>query len=161
MKKIDDIEILFRTHYASMYQLAMLIIRDENASKDIVHDIFESLLTTGKTDITKAYLLTAVRNRCLKHIRSLSIRERVKEYFSVNEDEIFDGEWPCDQDITLIQSIIANELSEICRKVVNLRFTENKKYQEIADILGISKVAVYKHLRNAIDVLRIKLSKNG
>ena len=161
MTKIDDIETLFRTHYTSMYRLAMLILRDDNVSKDIVHDVFEVLLVSGKTDISEAYLLTAVRNRCLKHIRSLSVKDRLKEIYSIREEEILNEEWPDEETIGLIQKTIANDLSESCCKVVNLRFAQNKSYQEIADTLGISTVAVYKHLRHAIDVLRKKLSQNG
>ncbi|MDE7474094.1 MAG: RNA polymerase sigma-70 factor, partial [Duncaniella sp.] len=55
----------------------------------------------------------------------------------------------------------ADDLTDSCRRVVELRFFEEKSYQEITDIIGISKVAVYKHLRHAIDVLREKLSQNG
>ena len=161
MTKFDAIENLFRTHYASMYRLAMLILRDENLSKDIVHDLFETLLVSGKTDVSQTYLLTAVRNRCLKHIRSLSVKDRLKEIYSIDEEEILREDWPDDETIGLIQRTIANDLTESCRKVVALRFSESKSYQEIADTLGISTVAVYKHLRHAIDVLRKKLSQNG
>ena len=161
MTKFDDIENLFRTHYASMFRLAMLILRDENVSKDIVHDVFEALLVSGKEDVAEAYLLTAVRNRCLKHIRSLSVKDRLKEIYSIDEEEILSEEWPDEDTIVLIQKTITNDLTESCRKVVNMRFAESKSYQEIADALGISTVAVYKHLRHAIDVLRKKLSHNG
>ena len=126
MTKIDDIENLFRTHYASMYRLAMLILRDENVSKDIVHDVFEALLVSGKTDITEAYLLIAVRNRCLKHIRSLSVKDRLKEILSLREEEILSEEWPDEETIGLIQRTIAEDLTESCRKVVILRFAQAK-----------------------------------
>ena len=161
MTKIEAIENLFRTHYASMYRLAMLILRDENDSQDIVHDVFEALLVNGKTDVAESYLLTAVRNRCLKRIRSLSVKDRLKEIYSIDEEEILSEEWPDEETISLIQRTVAKNLSESCRKVVNMRFAESKSYREIADTLGISTVAVYKHLRHAIDVLREKLSKNG
>ena len=161
MTKIDGIERLFRIHYASMYRLAMLILRDENVSKDIVHDVFEALLVSGKADVTEAYLLTAVRNRCLKHIRRLSVKDRLKEIYSIDGEEILSEEWPDEETISLIQRTVAKDLTESCRKVVNMRFAESKSYQEIADVLGTSTVAVYKHLRHAIDVLRKKLSKNG
>ena len=161
MTKFDDIENLFRTHYASMYHLAMLILRDENVSKDIVHDVFEALLVSGKIDVSAAYLLSAVRNRCLKHIRSLSVKERLKEMFSIGEEEILREKWPDEDTLLLIKKTIANDLTEQCRKVVNLRFAQSKSYQEIADTLGISTVAVYKHLRHAIDILRKKLAQNG
>ncbi len=161
MTKFDDIGQLFRAHYPAMYRLAMLILRDDNVARDIVHDVFEALLVSNRSEVSEAYLLAAVRNRCLKHIRKLSVQERVKEVYSVDEQEIADEDWPDDATIALIQSTVSNELTEACRRVVNLRFSEGKTYQEITEILGISKVAVYKHLRHAIDVLRKKLSQNG
>ena len=156
----DDIELLFRTHYSAMYRLAMLILRDDNVSRDIVHDVFETLLVSGRSDVSAGYLLIAVRNRCLKHIRSLSVQDRLKAIYSVDESEIEDEDWPDDETIALIQSTVSNELSDACRRVVALRFSDGKSYQEITEILGISKVAIYKHLRHAIDVLREKLSQN-
>ena len=44
----DDIERLFRSHYAAMYRLAMLILRDEDVARDIVYDVFEALLVSWK-----------------------------------------------------------------------------------------------------------------
>lgn len=104
MKKIDDIENLFKTHYNSMNRLAMLILRDETVSKDIVHDVFETLLTSGKSDVTSAFLMTAVKNRCLKHIRSLSVQERVKGIYSIGANETVDEAWPDEEPIGLIQA---------------------------------------------------------
>lgn len=161
MTPYDDIGQLFRTHYAAMYRLAMLILHDDSAARDLVHDVFEALIVSGRSDVSAAYLLTAVRNRCLKHIRSLSVHERMKALYSLNEQEIADEDWPDADTIALIQTTVSNSLTEACRRVVNLRFTEGKSYQEIADTLGISKVAVYKHLRHAVDILREKLSQNG
>nr|MBD5356825.1 sigma-70 family RNA polymerase sigma factor [Bacteroides sp.] len=157
----DDIERLFRTHYAAMYRLAMLILRNDDVAMDIVHDVFEVLLVSGKSDVSASYLLTAVRNRCLKYIRSLSVNDRMKEVYSVDEREIEDEEWPDEETIILIQKTVVSDLTEACRRVVELRFSEGKSYLEIAEILSVSKVAVYKHLRYAIDVLRKKLSQNG
>ncbi len=161
MTTTNDIEQLFRTNYAAMYRLAMLILRDEDASRDIVHDVFESLLTAGLHDATASYLLKAVRNRCLNHIRNLSAQDRLKQAYSLDEEEIADEDWPDDDTIALVRSTIAGSLTEACRRVVNLRFSEGKSYKEIAGILNISEVAVYKHLRRAIDVLRQKISQNG
>ncbi len=161
MTKFDDIGILFRTHYASMFRLGMLMLRDENVARDIVHDVFEAILISGKTDASPAYLMTSVRNRSLKYIRSLTVHDRIKAVYSVNEEEIEEEDWPDDETIALIQSTVSNNLTDACRRVVNLRFMEGLSYQEIAETLGISKVAVYKHLRHAIDVLREKISKNG
>lgn len=161
MTTTNEIEQLFRTHYTAMHRLAMLILRDEDAARDIVHDVFESLLHAGQTNVPDIYLLRAVRNRCLNYLRGLSTKERILEIYSLDEKEIDDEEWPDDIIIAKIHSAVANDLTDACRRVVELRFTYEKTYKEIAASLGISEVAVYKHLRHAIDVLRSKLSKNG
>ena len=144
-----------------MYRMAMLVLRDEDVSRDIVHDVFESLLNTGLTDVSDQYLLRAVRNRCLNHLRGLSTKERILEVYALDEKEIADEEWPDDETIAKIHETVANDLTDACRRVVELRFTDGKSYKEIAEELSISEVAVYKHLRHAIDVLRSKLSQNG
>ncbi len=110
----DYIEQLFRTNYAAMYRLAMLLLRDDDVARDIVHDVFETLLVSGKSAVSASYLLTAVRNRCLKHIRSLSVHERFRAVYSVDENEIEEEDWPDDETIALIQSTVSNELSGAC-----------------------------------------------
>ncbi len=161
MTTVKDIEQLFKANYTAMHRVAMMILRDEDVARDIVHDVFVSLLNSGITDVTGPYLLKAVRNRCLNHLRGLSAHERLKELYAVDEREITDDEWPDDETISMIHTTVANDLTDACRRVVNLRFSEGMRYREIAETLGISEVAVYKHLRHAIDVLRQKLSQNG
>jgi RNA polymerase sigma-70 factor (ECF subfamily) len=161
MTKRNDIEQLFKSHYPAMHRLAMLTLRDEEAARDIVHDVFESLLTAGLTDVSGQYLLRAVRNRCLNYLRGLSTKERILESYFLDEKEIEDEEWPDDETIAKIHATVANDLTVACRRVVELRFTAGRSYKEIAVGVGISEVAVYKHLRHAIDVLRSKLSQNG
>ncbi len=139
----------------------MLIVRDEDAARDIVHDVFVSLLNSGCSEASKSYLLRAVRNRCLNHLRGLSTKERVLELYAIDEKEIADDEWPDDETIAKIRAMVANDLTDACRRVVKLRFSTGMSYKEIAGALGVSEVAVYKHLRHAIDILRSKLSKNG
>lgn len=161
MPQINDIEQLFKAHYTAMHRLAMLMLRDEDVARDIVHDVFESLLNAGLSDVSAQYLLRAVRNRCLNYLRSLSTRERVKELYALDEQEIADEELPDEETMARIHSTVTNDLTAACRRVVELRFTDGKSYKEIATTLGVSEVAVYKHLRHAIDVLRKKLSQNG
>ena len=161
MTTTNDIEQLFITHYTSMHRLAMLLLRNEDVVRDIVHDIFESLLNAGHTDVSGQYLLKSVRNRCLNYLRGLSTSERIKELYALDEQEVAAEEWPDDETIAKIHSTVSNNLTDACRRVVELRFTDGMSYKEISQTLGISEVAVYKHLRHAIDVLRKQLSKNG
>ena len=44
----NDIEQLFKTHYAQMHRLARMYVHDDNLSHDIVQDVFASCLHRTK-----------------------------------------------------------------------------------------------------------------
>ena len=150
----SDIEQLFRSNYTAMQTLAIRLLHDPDTARDIVHDVFESVLSGNLSTVTTAYLLTGVRFACLKHLRRLSLRERFNNLYALDLDEIEDDEWPDPEDVARLNELIDQSLTMQDREVVRLRFNERMSYDEIAGQLGISEVAVYKHLRHAMDVLR-------
>lgn len=150
----SEIEQLFRGNYTAMLTLAIRLLHDPDTARDIVHDVFESVLSGNPSTVTPAYLLTGVRFACLKHLRSLSVRERFNNLYALNLDEIEDDEWPDPEDVARLNELIDEALTTQGRRVVKLRFNKRMTYGEIAGQLGITEVAVYKHLRHAMDVLR-------
>ena len=155
----SDIEKLFRSNYTAMLTLAIRLLHDVDTARDIVHDVFESVLSENLAEVTPAYLLTGVRFACLKYIRNLSQRERFINLYALDLDEIEDDEWPDPEDVARLNELIDQSLTEQDRRVVRMRFTDRMPYSEIAAQLGISEVAVYKHLRHAMDVLRQKFNR--
>ena len=155
----SDIERLFRSNYPAMLTLAIRLLHDADTARDIVHDVFESVLSENLAEVTPAYLLTGVRFACLKYIRNLSQRERFINLYALDLDEIEDDEWPDPEDVARLNELIDQSLTEQDRRVVRMRFTDRMPYSEIAAQLGISEVAVYKHLRHAMDVLRQKFNR--
>ncbi len=162
MTNHNDIERLFKAHYAQLHRLAIAMLHDGDAAGDIVHDLFESLLSAPDTStISIGYLLTAVRNRCLNHLRNLDRQQRAAELYFLDNAWYDTGRWPDDETIERINSIVKSKLSEPCRRVMTLRFAGSLTFAEIAGEMGISENAVYKHFRHALIVLRQNLSKNG
>lgn len=153
----EDIEQLFRSHYRAMFILANRMLHDSDTSRDIVHDIFAGLLSGRFERVTPSFLMTGVRMACLKHIRSLSSRERVRHLYVLDFEEAENDIWPDDEDVAKINAII-DLLPEQTRRVVKLRFCSRLKYSEIAEELSVSEVSVYKHLRHAINVIRQKFN---
>lgn len=152
--KNDEIERLFRRCYASSLRLAVALIHDTETARDIVHDVFASLLSTDRSDITESYLGRAVRNSCLNYIRNLSVRDRLHNLYLLETDECDANDWPDEETFRLIADSMYLLPSDQCRRVVDLRYRLGLKYSEIARTVGISEVAVYRHLRHALDILR-------
>lgn len=43
----SELEILFKTHYAAMFRLAVSLLYDADEARDVVSDVFASLLDGG------------------------------------------------------------------------------------------------------------------
>lgn len=154
MTTADDIEQLFRNNYKAMLTFANRLVHDSEVARDIVHDVFASLLSGDVTSVTPAYLISGVRYACLKHIRNTSVRERINKMYALDLQEIEDEEWPDDEDMARLNMIIDRLLPEQTKKIVRLRFESKMTYKEIAEEISVSEVSVYKHLRRAMNVLR-------
>ena len=159
MTNRNDIEQLFKAHYAQMYRLAVALLHDDDLARDIVHDVFASLLDSS-LDITVSggYLIKAVRNRCLNYIRDCEIHQRIANRYFLENEEYESEDWPDDETIARINSLIKSELSPQARRVMELRFSEGLPFARIATTMGISETG---HLGHALKVIRKKLNENG
>ncbi|MDE7345733.1 MAG: sigma-70 family RNA polymerase sigma factor [Muribaculaceae bacterium] len=156
------IERLFREHYRQLHRLARMLLHDDDLALDIVHDVFASLLSGGKdATVTVGFLLNAVINRCLNHIRDTSVSQRLASQYYMDIEEYETEDWPDEETIKEIYLIIQSELTPRCRRAMELRFVEGLKFYQVAEAMGISEVAVYGHVRRAIETIRKKLNENG
>ena len=162
MTNRNDIKHLFKTHYGQMHRLAVALLHDDDLARDIVHDIFTSLLD-GSVNIliNGGYLLKAMRNRCLNHIRDCEMHQRVVNRYFIENDEYDEEEWPDRETIIRINEVIKSELSPQARRIIDLRFNNGMRFTKIATEMGISETAVYRHLHNALIIIRKKLNENG
>lgn len=161
MTNKNDIELLFKANFNRLYGMAVAMIHDDDTARDIVHEVFASLLTTSDGIIvTPGYLVKAVRNRCLNQIRDLEIKHRVINLYFLESDEYESEDWPDEETIAGIYQIINNDLTAQERLVMDLRFEQGMKFSNVAKTMGVSENAVYKHFRQALKVIRKKLTHN-
>lgn len=156
--KNEEIKRLFVQHYPKMYRVARTMLYDEQESKDVVSDIFERLLSGDIVllpDTEERYLLTSVRNQCIKHLRHEEVKRLMAEgYTDFPEDNEEDER--LDEVIDFAQ----RTLSEQERRIFDLRFTMGCSYEEIASAEGISKVAVWKHLSHLTNIIKEHFNPN-
>ncbi len=162
MTNRNEIEKLFKENYVQMCRLAMALLHDDDLARDIVHDVFASLLAgTYDSYISSSYLLKAVRNRCLNYIRDCEIHQRIANRYFLENNEYDSEDWPDEETIGRIYGLIKSEISPQARCVMKLRFSEGLPFARIATSIGISETAVYRHLSRALTIIRKKLNENG
>ena len=149
----SELEILFKTHYAAMFRLAMSLLYDEDESKDVVSDVFVSLLGGGlaiRSDNARGFLLTCVRNSCINVIRHKQMRERFMKLYSNSAEPLADGP---DDSLTLneLREYIDNNLPPLPRRIFTLRYLHDMTCQQVADAVGVSRVTVHHHLSQSME----------
>lgn len=154
-------EQMFKTYFAQLCYFAGKYIRDSDSCKEIVHKVFVNIWE-GRDSFDfekspKSYLYTAVYNRCMNHLRDTkkmeqADSEQVMNMVQPNADHMQEAELEAH-----IWSAI-NSLPEKCKEVFVLNRFEEKKYAEIADMLGISIKTVETQMSKALKVMREKLS---
>lgn len=151
-----DIEALFRQYYNRMYRMAVSILYDEQESKDVVSDIFGRLLVSDVkllSGTVQHYLLTSVRNSCLKRIAQKTIRQRIAQHY-VSEQQLAETPEKDEQRLERMIEFAKTHLTPRERRIFKMRFLGGMKYEEIGEELGISRVAVWKHLSRITTIIR-------
>ena len=163
-ERTQFVQQLFRMHYRQMYKLAAMLLHDDAESKDIIHDVFAQLLSSPNIELQRntaeAYLLAAVRNRCLNVIRGRKIQERVKQLYLLELDQSVPETDTLLEELKTLSKGIAQLMPPVCRRVIELHFNDGMTFREIAAHLGVSETTVYKYLRNALQQLRNHLKKD-
>lgn len=158
----SDIEHLFKAHYAQMRRLALTLLHDDGLARDVVHDVFVSILENPPAvQAGGSYLMRAVRNRSLNHIRDCGIHQRIASLYLLENEEYDDEDWPDEETLAQIDTLISSEISPQARRVIELRFSCGLPFARIAETMGISQTAVYRHLSHALKLIRQKLKRNG
>jgi RNA polymerase sigma-70 factor (ECF subfamily) len=160
-EKLKIFEQLFKTLFRPLCNFSLQYVRDLDDAKGIVHDVFvivyEKFESLPSDANYKSYLYTAVRNRCLNHIRDA--RKHVT-LDNLSEQAVARHETPLEtlELQTRIDSVIAS-LPEKCRMVFELNRIEGLKYAEIAHKMQISVKTVEAQMTKALGVLREHLAE--
>lgn len=154
-------EAFFKEKYSQAYFLALRILHDDEASKDVVADAFELVLRRTKqekVDNISAYLMTSVRNVCLDYIRKQNVRSHYVQASVLATEQLVHNPDQWDVREERIQAIMGSldELTPRTRQILKLCYVERKKYREVAVELQISESAVKKHIMQALSYMRQK-----
>ena len=158
----SELEILFKTHYTAMYRLAVSLLYDADEARDVVSDVFASLLDGGmaiRSDNAQGFLLTCVRNSCISVIRHKQMRERFIRLYSTAAEPQDSG--PDDtMMLAELRDYINTQLPPLARRIFTLRYLQDMTCQQVADAVGVSRVTVHHHLSQSLEKINAYFSNN-
>ena len=154
-------EQFFRANYQKAYYLALRLLHDEEASRDVVSDSFEKVL--GKMEEEQlnvnnpeSYLLMVVRNMALEYLR----RQQLHNRYAKMEIHHLERNSPDEQTVMEREQKMAEltkaieKLTPQTQRIVNLCYVERKKYREVAAEMRFSTETVTKHIVRALRMLK-------
>lgn len=159
----EAFDMLYHRHWENMYKTAFGILKDSNASKDVVQDIFIWLWQKRaalEIESLPAYLRAAVKFKVANYIRSANIRE---SFFEALGKLTITATAPAAEEIVEIKelkAIIINAvelLPDKCRTIYKLSRNEHLTNQQIADRLGLSVKTVEGQMTIALRRIRSAL----
>lgn len=157
MEERSDFDYFFREYYASLCSFVYSLIKDKEASRDIVSDAFEYVwknFSKFEKSTCKSYLYLYVRNRAIDYIRHQDIKDSYGELYLKLEKcytEISFNE--ADERMMQVRKAL-DLLSPQTRHILEECYFHEKKYREVAEELGISVAAVQKHIVKALRFVR-------
>jgi RNA polymerase sigma-70 factor (family 1) len=158
---------LYDLHYQALCYYADKLLFNKEEAEDIAVESFLKLLRK-KDDFDnlkdiESFLFTSARNACIDVLRKTKRREKDHETLAfLSEPDSFPDDKEMITAMTL-QTIYAEieNLPQQCKLVFQAIFIDGKTTSQIAEEMGISPQTVLNQKSKAIQVLRMKLYKEG
>lgn len=153
-------DLLFKRFYKFAYATAFFILKDEEETGDLVQSFFIDLWETERyielNDDIKGYLYRAVKNRALNHIRNKEVERRRCEQFHLFTAPVQERKEDTEEYLLQLKEALY-ELPVQRRQAIQMVYLHDKKYQEAADVMGISINSLKTHLKIGLKNLRNRM----
>jgi RNA polymerase sigma factor (sigma-70 family) len=166
-KSTGDMNLLAELYQRYMdlaYAVSIKYLKDSEASKDAVMEVFEELVDKlKKHDVInfRSWLYTVVKNHCLMKLRSASRNKSVildENSMQLEEDlhqEVDEKEWHLQQMSECIGKLAAEQ-----KLTIELFYLQQKCYKEITEITGLDWNKVRSLIQNGRRNLKICMDKS-
>lgn len=168
---IQSFNRLFTDYRTRFIRFAQTYVKDISIAEDFTTEAFISYwenkdkLRPGSNP--PAYIMTAIKNKCLNYLEHIQLKEKVLSQMSAH------SAWELSTRIMTLKACDPNRLfSEEIQQIINdtlatlppktaeifrLSRYENKSNKEIADLMGMTVKGVQFHISKALKELRISL----
>mgnify|MGYP000954762683 CR=1 FL=1 len=155
----EEFRALYQKYYKPGVSFLTALLKNREDAENMVQDVFLKMwLRKDKLcfdDQVKAYLFTSLRNIAFDHLKKLSKDEEArKNYLHLMQQ----GSSVLEEETLQKINRAVDLLSEKRKTIVRLTIEEGKSYQEIAEIMHISKntvknqlIKAKQHLRHSLD----------
>lgn len=154
----ETVVCLYDRHGPSMYRYALIVLADQAAAEDAVHEVFTSALRSGviaRLEADERYLRRAIRNECFSMLRQRAKHRGIQVEPGGLLERLASADSKPDERLALEGGI--RLLTPEQREIVHLHVFEGLTFREIAEASGTSPDTVAARYRYALAKLRVVL----
>jgi len=161
--ELKAFEYLYLHSRNRLYVLALSIVHDEFAARDLVQEFFIDLwffrIFESVSISLNAYLFQSIRNRALNYKDRLRTQERLRQGYVPSQEGVMN--YPLEnEELGKIINVAIDRLPTMAGKVFRMQYIEKMTHVEIAAQLGISRHTVSSHMDRALKELRATLKRS-
>lgn len=153
--------LLYRRHWQSLFLTAYQVLKDREACKDLVQELFTEVWQKASgirlTGSFKAYLANSIRYKVFRYIRQNPVREEWFEQLTERMQTPSPESELAVKELQALLNALVNALPEKCAQIYRMSREQQLSYKEIAGRLNVSVKTVENQINIALRRLRIAL----
>ena len=154
--------VVFKAQYPRMYYYALQLLKDEDASRDIVSETFAHVwehFASFEQASLPSWLMATVRNKCLDHLRHAQVEMQYADYYLHAVDECCAD---TDENAERMKQVaqMLSLLPPTTRHVLEECYLNHKKYKDVAQEMNVCQETVKRHIMKALKMLREHYKSN-
>lgn len=158
---LDAFTEMYRENYAMLFRYGLKLSRDINVTKDCIHETFLELWNRRHElhiQHIPVYLKTCLKNSINKQIRQQQSitghsEESDKSHYQLSYEQLLIQAQTDEETKNKVQKAIS-QLSPRQLEIIEMKFFENRSYDEIAAITKTTPRTIYNQVYTSLNILR-------
>lgn len=157
----SDLATLFHAEESGLLRFALGLVGRRSVAEELVQETFLRLHQVwGEVENPRGWLYRSLRNLALNHLRDRKPESELQEETAAQEAALPAERLGRDEAVGLVRLLLA-EMSEEDRALIQLKYLEELKYQEISRRTGLSVSNVGYRLHHLLKGLADNLRRAG
>jgi RNA polymerase sigma-70 factor (ECF subfamily) len=160
--RASKVAAIFREHNRTLVGFLVSRLRNEQEAMEIAQEAYVKVLQLepkeGAVSYLRSYLFRTAENLALDRLRQRRSRDRLDRLESF--DNLFNESMAertalAEQELALLRCAVA-ELPDRCREAFRLHKLEDRSFEEVAALMGVSERMVRKFICRALIYVRLR-----
>lgn len=150
---------LFSENYSRLYYVALYLLNDSETARDAVYDSFATVWEEFRKESNPpkynyTYLYKVVHSHCVDMLRHQNVHNKYAMlYKQLHDDGLLYDDNDKDSRLEIIYKVL-EEMPPRTRFIMEQCYFEDKKYVEVAEILGLSRDGIRAQVMKGLEMLR-------